>query len=50
MSVSKSKAEKDLLKKFKDLLKRNKEKIINWLDDIDKNRKTYMILIMSIII
>ena len=42
MSVSKSKAEKDLLKKFKDLLKKNKEKIINWLDDIDENRETYI--------
>lgn len=41
MSVSKSKAEKDLLKKFKDLLTKKKDKIINWLDDIGKNKKTY---------
>lgn len=41
MSVSKSKAEKDLLKKFKDLLTKKKDKIINWLDDIGKNSKTY---------
>ena len=42
MSISKSKAEKDLLKKFKDLLKKKKEKIINWLDDISENKKTYI--------
>lgn len=42
MSVSKSKAEKDLLNKFIDLLKKNKDKIINWLDDIGKNRETYI--------
>jgi len=40
--MSISKAEKDLLKKFKDLLKINKENIINWLDDISENKKTYI--------
>lgn len=42
MSVSKSKVEKDLLKKFKNLLKIKKEKIIDWLDDISKNKETYI--------